>query len=75
MNDQKEATKMRYIESKKGLETLLKRYEEVGVTDEKYPVDRWISVIKGCIEEGLAMDEIDYENTPKELRHLWKGLK
>lgn len=65
----------RYIETKKGLETLLKRYQEAGVTDEAYPIDKWISVIKGCIEEGLAMDEIDYENTPAELKPLWRGLK
>ena len=65
----------RFIESKKGLETLLKRYQEGGVTDEKYPIDKWISVIKGCIKEGLAMDEIDYENTPDELKPLWRGLK
>ncbi len=66
---------MHYIETKKGLETLLKRYQEAGVTDEAYPVDRWISVIKGCLKEGLAMDEVDFENTPKELKPLWRGLK
>jgi len=66
---------MAHIETKKGLQTLLKRYQEAGVTDEAYPVDRWISVIKGCIKEGLAMDEIDYENTPKELKPLWRGLR
>lgn len=65
---------MAHIETKKGLTTLLKRYQEAGVTDERYPVDRWISVIKGCIEEGLAMDEVDYENTPRELKPLWRGL-
>ena len=65
----------RFIETKKGLKTLLKRYQAAGVTDEKYPIDKWITVIKGCIKEGLAMDEVDYENTPKELRPLWKGLK
>lgn len=65
---------MAHIETKKGLQTLLKRYQEAGVTDEAYP-DRWISVIKGCIEEGLAMDEVDYENTPKELKPLWRGLR
>ena len=66
---------MAHIETKKGLTTLLKRYQEAGVTDERYPVDRWISVIKGCIEEGLAMDEVDYENTPRELKPLWRGLR
>ena len=64
----------RYIETKKGLKTLLKRYKEAGVTDDQYP-DEWIKVIKGCIKEGLAMDEVDYENTPKHLRPLWNGLK
>lgn len=64
----------RHIQTKKGLQTLLKRYEESGITDTTYP-DAWISVIKGCIKEGLAMDETDYENTPKQLRPLWKGLR
>ena len=63
------------IETKKGLETLLKRYIQAGVTDEKYPIDKWITVIIGCIKDGLAMDEVDYENTPSELKPLWKGLK
>ena len=70
----KEVMNMHYIETKKGLETLLKRYQEAGVTDE-YSIDRWISCIKGCIEEGLAMDEVDWENTPAELKPLWRGLK
>ena len=70
----KEVMDMHYIETKKGLETLLKRYQEAGVTDE-YSIDRWISCIKGCIEEGLAMDEVDWENTPAELKPLWRGLK
>ena len=65
----------KHIETKKGLQTLLKRYQKMGVSDETYPIDKWISVIKGCIEEGLAMDEVDYANTPKELKPLWKGLK
>ena len=70
----------RYIETKKGLETLLKRYLAAGVTDETKDASnayeaKWISCIKGCIEEGLAMDEIDFENTPEELRPLWRGLK
>lgn len=60
---------MKYIETKKGLETLLKRYKEAGASSE------WILTIKQCIEEGLAMDETDYENTPEELRKLWKGLE
>lgn len=65
---------MHYIETKKGLETLLKRYQDAGVTDD-YSTDRWITVIKGCIKEGLAMDEVDWENTPAELKPLWRGLK
>ena len=71
---------MKHIETKKGLETLLKRYLEAGVTDETMDVNGgyqadWIRTIKGCIEEGLAMDETDYENTPYESRPLWRGLK
>ena len=57
------------IETTKGLKELLKRYEEVNADVE------WLNTIKGCIEEGLAMDEIDYTNTPKELKPLWRGLK
>ena len=60
---------MKLIETQKGLKTLLKRYEEANASE------YWISVIKGCINEDLAMDEDDYDNTPKELRKLWKGLK
>ena len=70
----------RHIETKQGLKTLLKRYEEAGVTDSTKDATgsyeaKWLSTIKGCIEEGLAMDEVDYENTPDELKPLWKGLK
>jgi len=57
------------IESKKGLQKLLERYEEA-----KAP-QYWLDVLKGCIKEDLAMDEIDFENTPKELKGLWRGLK
>lgn len=60
---------MKRIETKKGLETLLKRYQEANADKV------WILTIKGCIEEGLPMDEVDYENTPEELRKLWRGLK
>lgn len=68
------------IETKRGLETLLKRYLAAGVDDKTLDASggyeaKWISTIKGCIEEGLAMDETDYENTPVELRPLWRGLK
>lgn len=73
---------MKHIESKKGLNTLLKRvykyaYKNIeilgalGLEEVLY----WIKVIKGCIEEGLAMDEIDYENAPAWFRPLWRGLK
>ena len=71
---------MHYIETKKGLETLLKRYQEAGVTDQTKDASggyeaKWISAIKGCIEEGLAMDEVDWENAPSWFRPLWRGLK
>lgn len=68
------------IKTKRGLKELLNRYICKGVTDEtldasgSYPA-YWISTIKGCIEENLAMDETDYENTPDSLKVLWKGLK
>lgn len=57
------------IETKKGLETLLRKYTEAGAPE------YWLNVIRGCIKEGLAMDETDYYNTPKDLRRLWIGLK
>ena len=60
---------MKHIETKRGLEKLLNKYKEA-----KAP-QYWIDVIEGCIKDGLAMDETDYENTPKELKPLWKGLK
>ena len=59
----------KHIETKQGLETLLKRYLDNGASEE------WILTIKGCIKDNLAMDEIDYDNTPKKLKPLWKGLK
>ena len=75
----------RYIGTKKGLETLLKRYKDFGVTDKTKDITngyeaKWLSTIQGCIDslgtdEPFGMDEIDYENTPKELRKLWVGLK
>lgn len=34
-----------------------------------------ILMLFNLISDGLAMDEDDYDNTPKELRKLWKGLK
>ena len=60
---------MKQIETKKGLQTLKERYLTAGADE------YWVKVIDGCIAEGLAMDETDYENTQKELRKLWKGLK
>jgi len=63
-----------HIETRKGLLELKRRYLANGFTNESYP-DRWIRVIEECIEDGLAMDETDYENTPKELKKLWIGLK
>ena len=57
------------IKTKKGLQELKKRYQEKGC--EKYRLD----VIDGCIKDGFAMDKLDYENTPKELRSCRKGLK
>lgn len=60
---------MKRIERKKDLLTLKERYLTAGANE------YWIRVIEGCIKEDLPMDEIDYENTPKELRKLWKGLK
>lgn len=71
---------MKHIETKKGLETLLTRYLENGVSDTTKDISnsyeaKWISTIKNCIKNNLAMDEDDYENTSKELRKLWKGLK
>lgn len=68
------------IETKRGLLTLLERYIAAGVTDQT--TDRsggyaaqWLTAIRQCIDEGLAMDEVDYENTPRELLPLWRGLK
>lgn len=76
---------MAHIETKKGLQTLLKRYQEAGVTDETKDASgsyeaHWITCIKQCIEsldtdEPIGMDEVDYENTPDELKPLWRGLR
>ena len=70
----------KHIETKKGLQTLLARYQKAGVTDQTRDATgsyeaKWISTIQGCIDEGLAMDETDYDNTPRELRSLWNGLR
>jgi hypothetical protein len=72
---------MHYIETKKGLETLLKRMDDsqeelihrLGNNLEEYTY--WKKVVEGCIEEGLAMDEVDWENAPSWFRPLWRGLK
>jgi hypothetical protein len=65
----------RHIESKKGLRELLKRMENEKGTSKIPDYENWIKVIEGCIEENLAMDEVDYENFPPQLRKLWRGLK
>lgn len=64
------------IATKAGLQELLKRYKESGLSlDDCGIKDYWVIVIEESIEQGLPMDEMDYENTPKELRKLWRGLK
>lgn len=70
----------REIRTKKGLQQLLARYKEAGVTDDTLAAygsykAHWISTIEECIREGLPMDEIDYDNTPDDLKPLWKGLR
>ena len=65
----------RHIESKKGLESLLDRLMDLKGGNKLPEFDYWVSVVKGCIEEGLAMDEVDYENAPEWFRPLWRGLK
>ena len=60
---------MKHIETKTGLQKLLERYKKANAPQ------YWLNVIQGCINEGLAMDEVDYENTPKELKKLWEGLR
>lgn len=65
---------MKRIESKEGLKELLKRYKKAGVKDSKNG-DEWIKTIKVCIKDNLAMDELDYANTPENLKKLWIGLK
>ena len=73
------------IRSRKSLETLLQRYKDAGVTNQTKDVTggyeaRWLDTIQGCIDslktdEPICMDEIDFENTPDELKPLWRGLK
>ena len=70
---------MKCIKSKADLQELLRRYREAGVDDNTKDIDGdkgfFITTIMGCIENDYAMDEVDYTNTPFELRKLWKGLK
>lgn len=73
------------VRTRKGLETLLQRYKDAGVTNQTKDATggyeaRWLDTIQGCIDslntdEPICMDEIDYENTPDELKPLWRGLK
>lgn len=71
----------RHIESKAGLKTLLKRVKEYGqnaIREKDFNLDEfiyWRKVVEGCIDEDLAMDEVDYENAPNWFRPLWRGLK
>ena len=71
----------RHIESKKGLNTLANRMCKWGFEHQGKPeynfeeFDYWWKVVAGCITEGLAMDEVDYENAPTWFRELWRGLK
>ena len=65
----------RYIESKKGLKTLLEIMDDLKGAFKYQDFDYWKKVVKGCIEENLAIDEVDYENAPDWFRPLWRGLK
>ena len=65
----------RYIETKKGLKTLLERMDDLKGASKYQDFDYWKKVVEGCIEENLAMDEVDYENAPTWFRELWRGLK
>lgn len=68
----------KHIETKKGLRTLLERLKnmkEYDIVDVLPDYDYWVKVVEGCIKEGLAMDEVDWDNSPKWFRPLWKGLK
>ena len=71
---------MARIETKKGLEKMLERMaalkkaaDEEGGELQDY--EYWVLVVKGCIEEGLAMDEVDRELSPDWLAPCWRGLK
>lgn len=66
---------MRHIESKKDLQTLLNRMENLKGANKLEEYDYWHLVVEGCIKDGLAMDEVDYENAPRWFRPLWTGLR
>lgn len=66
---------MRHIETRKGLETLKNRMENLKGASKNEDYEYWMKVVDGCLKEGLAMDEIDYENAPKWFRPLWTGLR
>lgn len=69
---------MKHIESKQGLERLLARMEKVAAEKPAKDLpeyDYWYKVVKGCITDGLAMDETDYELAPHWFRCLWTCLK
>ena len=67
---------MKHIETQKGLAELLARMERKQADSPKELEDfaYWVQAVKGCINEGLAMDETDYENAPKWFRPLWACL-
>lgn len=67
---------MKHIETKKGLAELLARMErkQADSPQELEDFAYWVAAVKGCITEGLAMDETDYENAPKWLKPLWTCL-
>ena len=79
--EQKENINMAHIETKKGLNTLLKRVKDYGrkaIKEKGFNLDEfiyWRKCIEGCLQENLAMDEVDYENAPAWFRPLWKGLR
>lgn len=72
------------IRTKKGKEKLLERFTSapersndpsVHYTEGERTAKYWIRVIRYAIKNDLAMDETDYNNTPKDYKKLWKGLK
>ena len=65
----------KHISSSKGLRELLQRMKNLKGSAKLKDYDYWVKVVTGCIKEGLAMDEVDFENAPEWFRPLWKGLK